>query len=88
MTKELTTKEGRTLIYDDSHDEGWTKGTLAGVPVSLYIRPVKHGGGVFIRRDDGELHEAVTGEETVWFSNRLWTRTEEQNLIERINHNR
>lgn len=84
---ELTTNEGRTIVYDDNVTHGWTKGTLAGVPVTLYIRPAEHsGGGVFIKREDGTLHEAVTGEETVWFNNRLWTRTEEAELVERIKY--
>jgi len=81
---ELKTKEGRTLKYNTPPEEGWTKGVLAGTEVNLYLRPQADGGGVFIKRDDGSLHEAATGEDTVWFSNRLWTKTEEAELIERL----
>lgn len=83
---ELTTKEGRVLVYDSELEEGWIRGSLAGIDVHLYLRPQRYGGGVFIKREDGALHEAVTGEDTVWFNNRLWTKTEEAELIERIKY--
>lgn len=82
----ITTKEGRELVYDDTR-HGWAQGTLAGVTVNIYVRPKEHsGGGVFIKHDNGDLREAVSGEETVWFNNRLWTKTEEAELIERIKY--
>jgi hypothetical protein len=84
---ELKTKEGRVLVYDDT-PTGWGIGQLEGTETHVDIRQKAHGGGVFIRHphSDSPLREAVTGEETVWFNNRLWTKTEEAELVERIKH--
>jgi hypothetical protein len=51
--------------------------------MSLYIREEAHGGGVFVRVG-ADLLNATTGEETVQFNNRIWTKTEEAEEIERI----
>lgn len=84
---QVKTKAGRTLKFKPpASNGGWTTGKLEGVAVHVYVRPDEHGGGVFIQHQDGRLHHAETGEETVWFNNRLWTLTEEQEVMERMRH--
>jgi hypothetical protein len=63
---------------------GWATGTIGdGEEVTVYIREPEHDGGVFVQID-GQLLHAETGEETVQFNNRIWTKSEEAAEIERI----
>lgn len=84
MTAKAKLTNGRTLKYEvPATGSGWTTGTIGAVVVKVYIRPEANGGGVFVDYGNG-LVEGSTGEETVWFNNRLWTRTEEEKEMEQI----
>lgn len=72
---------GQTVVYPHPMGgAGWVTGSSRGGSFAIYVRPAAHGGGAFVDLGGG-LVEAKTGEKTVWFNNRLWTLTEEQELI-------
>lgn len=90
MSKKLTLYTGVKIEYDPpAAGFGWALGWPVEAdrqtqqPMSLFIREDIHGGGVFIRVG-ADLLEAKTGEATVQFNNRIWTKTEEAEEIERI----
>jgi hypothetical protein len=81
----VTLKNRRVVSYEEPlSGGGWVIGKSRGDSFHLYIRSRKQGGGVFIDYGDGQgLVDAKTEEKTSWFNNRLWTESEEQELIAR-----